>query len=784
MKPAFIRPFLAVFAPVVCLAADDFVGIKAGELSPHRIEAFEMAAAPLTNAEYKLFVDATGAKPPQHWQNGTIPAGMEKMPVVFVNRYDADAYVKWRSGKERRIYRLPTYLEFDYAARAGAKDAKYAWGNEAPDASRANYDPKGDRTFAEWRAFLKPVKSYPANAWGLYDMAGNVWQMVNTLPDPAIARFKYRIYDSVDLENGLAGGSWARAEYYLRNGVRGGASPGIRHPDIGFRLVREPQGSQHFRSEVRRLVAVPNRERGIYLGWQWLPGDAPSTGFHVYRSSRREAAGQRITSAPVTDSTNFVDSQPPSGRVYYRVRSVGAGGTEGPPSEWAGVDLADAQPGVMAVFRPAAASGNVVPIFGDLDGDGKLDTVVRLNNGIQEMSIDPGVPVELEAFTSWGRSIWRRPLAQHDRAFGSANNVPVCVFDLDGDGRSEVIARVQEGEDVFLAILDGMTGRVRHKTPWAEMATDFAKSSTRIHMAVAYLNGKTPAIVTQTGLYENEIFEAFDIELKKLWRFESFGETSGSGSHHIDIADLDGDGKDEVLNGTTALNGDGTMRWSIYREHPDIVAVKNILPGRKGRQVYYGVETGVHAGMYVVDAASGKIIWKINREDDPRWVHVHRGWVAEVDESSPGLEIMANRDGHTGKDAHLFTAEGKPLITPFSVGYRPVNWIGRPARDLLSRDGKLFRVAAGKLDPLADATLPADLGSCEMAADLGGDFRDELVCSSKGPDGKPVITVYTNTAPAARRELTRTADREYSLWLARNMGAGYASYFEWEPPRK
>jgi rhamnogalacturonan endolyase len=226
------------------------------------------------------------------------------------------------------------------------------------------------------------------------------------------------------------------------------------------------------------------------------------------------------------------------------------------------------------------------------------------------MSRDPGVPVELEAMTSYGRSLWRRPLVWHDHAFGSANNVPVVVWDLDGDGRSEVIVRLQDGDDVFVAVLDGMTGEVKRRTAWARMATDFSKSSTRIHMAIAFLNGRTPAIVTQTGLYENEIFEAFDPELKKLWRFESFGDTSGSGSHHIDIADVDGDGTDEVFDGTTVLNGDGTVRWSIYREHPDIVAIKRFLPGSKKRQVYYAVESTVHAGAYLVDAATGKIIWK------------------------------------------------------------------------------------------------------------------------------------------------------------------------------
>ena len=131
-------------------ASAGFVAIPEGRLAGHRIDAFEMAAHPVTNAEYKAFVDATGAQPPLHWQGGRIPAGMEQHPVVFVNRYEAAAYASWLSRKEGRPYRLPTAAEFEYGA-------------QGTDISQANYDAKGDHTFAQWREYLKPVKSSPAN---------------------------------------------------------------------------------------------------------------------------------------------------------------------------------------------------------------------------------------------------------------------------------------------------------------------------------------------------------------------------------------------------------------------------------------------------------------------------------------------------------------------------------------------------------------------------------------------------------------------------------------------
>ncbi len=773
-----LRILLLVFLLLPSLPAEQFVLIH-GDGS---VYDFEIADAPVTNAEYKVFVDATGHRPPLHWQGGQIPAGMENMPVTFVNRYDATDYLNWRTKKEGRIYRFPTGSEFQHAARGGLPDSIYPWGSGAPD-GKANYDAKGDRTFAQWRQYLKPVKSYPPNPCKLYDMAGNVWQMLSADPDYAEQRYIYRITNPIQKQGSIAGGSWARTAGYLRIGARGGVSAGITHPDVGFRLVREPQGETSFQRVPRRVIAANAGGGAVYVGWQLLKSDAPATGFHVYRSTRRDTAGERLTKAAVTDSTNFVDrSVPSSGRIFYRVRAVDAAGKEGPPSEWAALTLAPQRSGLIAVFEPTVKQGGFTPMFGDLDGDGVLDMVAKINNGISEMSRDPGVPVELEAYTSYGRALWRRPLVWHDHCYGNANNVPTVVYDIDGDGRAEVMAQVQEGDDVFLTILDGMTGRIRKKAPWRKMVTDISGTSTRIHMSVAYLDGKNPAIVTQTGLYENEVFDAYDTNLNKLWTFESFGETNGSGSHHIDIADVDGDGRDEVFDGTTCLNPDGSMRWSIYRLHPDIVAVKHILPGSKDRQVYYAVENGNHAGAYVVDARTGKVIWKVNREDDPRWVHAHIGWASDIWDGSPGMEMLTNRDGHESKDTVLFSAVGKILANPFPTGWRPVNWTGAATRELMSTDGKRLGRFNGKDVTMLDQAGPNEgRGGCQMVADLAGDYRDEVVCTGQTAQGNPAVFVYSNLEPAARREVSHTENREYRLWLARNMGGGYASYFEWEP---
>jgi len=621
----------------VCLAAsriDRFVLIKGGvfergTVASANIEDFEILDHPVTNSEYEAFIKNTGHTAPLHWVAGRIPAGKADYPVIFVNRSDVSAYLRWLTQKEGRIYRLPTSVEFEYAARGELKNQTYPWGGDGPR-DKANYDPDGRRRFDRWEDYLRPARWGHRNGYGLYGMAGNVWQMTVNNHEPATTRWKYRIEDPFLIEKTVMSGSWARSQEYLKCGYRLNVSAGIRNPDIGFRPVREPeQGDWTIQSQT--LCVVPLGGDKVLLSWSLLKEDTPSISFHIYRARTRDHAGFLVTKEPVVRSTTFIDSGLNPGRRYqYYLRPVDRTGEKGKRSEWVGITATSESNSIVTAFKPLFKQGSLVPVFGDLNGDGTLDCVVRLGNGNGEMSQDPGLPVQLEAFTSYGRSLWRKDICYHDQCYGSANNVPFNVWDMDGDGKAEVITRLQMGDSVYVAILNGMTGEVRYKAPWPEMVSDFYRSSTRIHMSVAYLDGKHPAVVTQTGLYENEVFVAFDHQLKQLWCFESFAETSGSGGHKIEVADVDGDGKQEVFNGTTCLNHDGTLRWSIYRGHPDKVSIHDYLPDRPGLEVFYIVESDVGAGVYMVDANSGQVVWKVNREDDPRWTHGHVGWTANI----------------------------------------------------------------------------------------------------------------------------------------------------------
>jgi len=134
-----------------------------------RIAAFRMGETDVTFAEYDAFARATGRTPPQ--DEGF---GRGARPVINVSRSDMLAYLDWLNRTSgQKGFRLPSEAEWEYAARGGTS-TPYYWG-AAPDPQRVN---SALNAPPDVYPHTSPVKSFPANPFGLYDMSGNVWQEV------------------------------------------------------------------------------------------------------------------------------------------------------------------------------------------------------------------------------------------------------------------------------------------------------------------------------------------------------------------------------------------------------------------------------------------------------------------------------------------------------------------------------------------------------------------------------------------------------------------------------
>lgn len=141
-----------------------------------KVASFQMSKHLITNAQYRKFVEATGHRAPKYWNDDRF--NQPNQPVVGVSWHDAQAFCEWAGGK------LPTEEEWEYAARGGLVGKKYPWGDEPPDETRANYGMNVGNS--------SPVGSYPPNGYGLYDMAGNVWEWCQDEYDPDAYKKKAR----------------------------------------------------------------------------------------------------------------------------------------------------------------------------------------------------------------------------------------------------------------------------------------------------------------------------------------------------------------------------------------------------------------------------------------------------------------------------------------------------------------------------------------------------------------------------------------------------------------
>jgi formylglycine-generating enzyme required for sulfatase activity len=129
---------------------------------------FQIARYPVTNAEYRLFVEATGHRRPDHWsRDGTYPPALGRHPVVFVSWESAAAYTEWVGA------RLPSEAEWEKAAR-GTEGLIYPWGNE--------FVPENCNTSEAGTDGTRPVDAHPGGAspYKVMDMAGNVWEWTTT----------------------------------------------------------------------------------------------------------------------------------------------------------------------------------------------------------------------------------------------------------------------------------------------------------------------------------------------------------------------------------------------------------------------------------------------------------------------------------------------------------------------------------------------------------------------------------------------------------------------------
>jgi rhamnogalacturonan endolyase len=575
----------------------------------------------------------------------------------------------------------------------------------------------------------------------------------------------------------------------------------------------------------RGTVAVRQAANAVYLGWRLLGTDPSNIAFNVYRETIEHGV-EKISEKPIADSTNFLDtSAPDDDSLRYSVRPV-VDGKELNASKsvtvWKNKFLQiPIQP--IPDYRPGDAS------VADLDGDGQLDIVLhQTSRGRDNSSAGvTGTPV-LDAYRFDGTHLWRIDLGCNIRE--GEHYTQFMVYDLDGDGRAEIACKTADGTidgtgkvigdaekdwrtldegsnkngrildgPEFLTIFDGKTGAelktidyVPTRNPidgWGGIGGNAGNDSygnrcDRFLACVAYLDGHRPSLVMCRGVYGRIVMAAWDWrdgQLTSRWVFDSdisypphkdASPFSGMGGHSLSVADVDDDGKDEIVYQAMVVDDDGSGLYSTGLRHGDAMYVTDMNPAREGMEVYTVQENEDDAerfqtpGAALRDAPTGKILWSHSPTVD-----VGSGMAADIDPRHLGFEAWGGPGGLRNQDGE--TIGQAPRETRWTIWWdddplRELLSIGRSSPRRVQRDPVPTRVSKWNWESQTTETLEELDGisfssNPALVGDLVGDWREEILMVS--PDGTS-LQLYTTTIVTKRRLPTLLHDPQYRLGLA------------------
>mgnify|MGYP001474756404 FL=1 len=593
----------------------------------------------------------------------------------------------------------------------------------------------------------------------------------------------------------------------------------VHQPDgkvfISWRLLgTDPEGTAF--NVYRRSEPPPGRGFGRFGGGQ---------GRRLFTNAPAFNMPFKLNNEPLTGPTWFIDTTANlSGRTSYTVRPV-VNGVEGEPS--AAFTLpAGALPlpyisiPIKQIEGYTVGDGSV----GDLDGDGEYEIVLMQNGRARDNGAN-GVtdPPILQAYRLDGTLLWEINLGPNIRA--GAHYTQFMVYDLDGDGRAEIACKTADGTKdgtgkvigdpnanhvnqqgrilsgpEYLTIFDGLTGAAlfttnyvpgRHPSKLDPTSQELAaiwgdgngNRSERYLACVAYLDGKHPSLVMCRGYYSRTVLAAWDWRDGKLtqrWVFDSDESPEnrkfrGQGNHNLSVADVDGDGRDEIVYGAAVIDDNGKGLYSTGWGHGDALHVSDLNPSNPGLEVMSIQERFAGEGINVRDARTGRPIFLIpsvvaDTEGGDAGEGPGRGASFNIDPRYPGNETWAFGAGIRG----LYDANGKKISdrTPRSCNFA-VWWDGDLLRELLDRnyvskwnweDGTetILLVAQGLTSIGGTKATPV------LSADIFGDWREEIIWRTL--DNKE-LRIYTTTIPTKHRLFTLMHDPQYRCAVAwQNVG--------------
>ncbi|MDR0810703.1 MAG: rhamnogalacturonan lyase, partial [Paludibacter sp.] len=572
----------------------------------------------------------------------------------------------------------------------------------------------------------------------------------------------------------------------------------------------------------RGLVAA-KVTNGVFVNWRITGQEWRGTDYNLYRDN------VKINTAPLSVS-NFTDA---AGTLTstYQVAAI-VGGVEQARCAAVGVKP-NAYLEIPMRTLPVRGYELNDATCADLDGDGEMEIIVKRlypdwSPSAQHFSY-------IEAYKLDGTLLWAINVGPNIFSDVETN---VAAFDFDGDGKAEVFMRTSEGTvfangdtiksangtvtnyryaswggengdypnhstylcagPEFLSLINGETGVEITRTDYiprgvtGDWGDTYGHRANKFFFGAPYLDGKKPSLFISRGIYTRIVMKTYDVtgsgmnmQLVPRWTFDT--NTPGNsayanqGNHNYNIADVDGDGRDEIVYGSMVVDDNGQGLYSTGLGHGDAIHTGDFDPYRKGLEVFACLESSPYYGTTLRAAENGQILLQYIKGSD-----CGRAIAANWSNAYAGAELAPGAGGGVWS-----ASERRSVSTTAASQNFRIYWDGDLLEELVDHNmNNSLGKGEGRIDKWngsAWQTLLTTSGyySCNytkgtpcLQADLLGDWREEVIYRS-ADDTK--LRIYFSTAPTAHRIYTLLHDHQYRQAICWQM-CGYnqpphASFF-------
>lgn len=542
-----------------------------------------------------------------------------------------------------------------------------------------------------------------------------------------------------------------------------------------------------------RGISAISTGSGMMVSWRFLADDSDNSIFKLYRNNAL------IYTSNAGNATCYLDKDGKSTDTY-KVETVESATVVS--SDTCAMQSGSNYLEVKLDVPKAQTSGITYSpndcTVGDVDGDGQYELFVKWDPSNSKDNSQKGKTdkVFIDCYKIDGTKLWRIDLGVNIRA--GAHYTQMLVADYDLDGLAEMVCKTADGTvdgvgnvigdsskdyrnsngyilsgPEYYTLFEGSTGKALDTVDYnpgrgtvSKWGDSYGNRVDRFLGAVAYLDGVKPSAVTVRGYYTRMTACAYDVVNKKLvqkWYFDTGNDKAkpgyGDGNHNCMPADVDNDGKQEIVLGATCLDDDGSVLWCLNTGHGDAMHLGDLLPDRNGLELWICHEDKPY-GVSLVDASNGKTIFHKDGDAD-----TGRCCAANVWAGNDGAEFWG-----LGND--VFDGSGNTLSCRRPAVNFLSYWDGDLEREIL--DGytdKPATISKMKNDGTLTTILSTDgaytcnttKGTPCLSADIFGDWREELIV--RASDSKS-LRIYCTPYETDYRITTLMHDPQYRNQVA------------------